>query len=272
MQNKGWEFELGHNQQIGEFRYNVNFNLSTNKNEVLKIKSPSLGNRIIQEGLPFNSFYLIEWIGILQTQAEIDNGPKYPYNPKPGDLKLKDANNDGFINAKDRVVIPGAYPKFFYGGSINLSWRNFDLSAFFQGVEGLKYFTDLQSNSGTRNFWRGASPSLAFIRDMWTPTNPTNKQPAMYVSGYSGVDGLSTTYYMTDNSYLRLKNLSIGYNMPKSFSRKIGLKDIRVYLSGDNLLTFSKVAQGDPERNTGSDRFGVYPQVRIYTLGIKVKL
>ncbi len=276
MKNTGWEFELGHGQQIGDFRYNVSFNLSSSKNEVLKVLAPSYDNHsTIQEGLPFGSYYMIQWIGIFQDQAEIDKSPKQSFNPKPGDLKFKDQNGDGIIDAKDRVVVNGAYAKFYYGGSLNLSWKNFDLTAFFQGVQGQKFF--VQGAWGLMPYVQGGPPTLDFVKNMWTPTNHTNKYPAMFAGGYLPVTGTNSTYFLLDASYMRLKNLAIGYNIPKSFSRKIGSKDIRIYVSGDNLLTFTKYPEGDPERvlaankDYANGRTSTYPQLRIYTFGINVK-
>jgi hypothetical protein len=138
MRNTGWDFDIGHGHRFGEVGYNVSFNLSTYKNEVVKIISPSYGTTTVQEGLPYNSFYMTEWIGIFQNQAEIDNGPLHPYGPKPGDLKFKDQNGDGVINGDDRIVMDGAFPKFYYGGSLNVFWRNFDASLFIQGINGIK--------------------------------------------------------------------------------------------------------------------------------------
>ncbi|MEO6000482.1 MAG: TonB-dependent receptor [Chitinophagaceae bacterium] len=270
MKNKGFEIQVGTAKQLGNFKYDVNFNLSHFKNEVLRILAPSYGNTTIQEGLPFNSYYMVEWDGIFQNQAEIDKSPKHPFNPKPGDLKYKDANGDGIINPKDRVVVPGAYPKFIYGGSLNLSWKNFDLTAFVQGLYGLKATTQGLS-WGLVPYIQGSPPPVDFIKNMWTGEGSTNKNPAMYISGYGPVTGTTSTYWLLDASYLRLKNLAIGYNIPKSITRKIGLQDLNVYASGDNILTFTKWPGSDPEKaNTGW--FESYPQLVTYTLGIRVKL
>lgn len=283
MKNTGWEFEVGHANKVGEFKYNVTFNLSTFKNEVLRVLTPSYGNTIIKEGLPFNAFYLIQFDGIFQNQAEIDAAPKHPFNPKPGDLKYKDQltvdsngdgimdKGDGIIDSKDRVVVDGAYPKFYYGGSVNLSWKNFDLTAFFQGVAGQKFYVGGQG-WGLTPYIQGTPPSLDFIKHMWTGEGSTNSQPAMYYNGYQPVTGTASTFWLLNSSYLRLKNLAIGYNLPKNLAQKIGLKDIRVYMSGDNLLTITKYPGADPERASNSGRFSAYPQVAIYTLGVKVKL
>jgi hypothetical protein len=270
MKNKGIEIELGSAKQIGDFSYDISLNFSTYKNEVMRILAPSYGNYIIQEGLPFNSHYMVEWIGIFQDQAEIDNGPTHPFSPKPGDLKFRDQNGDNVIDAKDRVVVDGAYPEFYYGGSINLTWKNFDLNAFFQGVEGYKQSTQGLS-WGLVPYIQGSPPPVDFIKNMWTPENPTNNHPAMYISGYAPVTGTRSTYWLLDASYLRLKNLAIGYTIPRALVDRIGLQAARVYLSGDNLVTFTKWPGSDPEKaNTGW--FEAYPQVTSYTLGLKVKL
>lgn len=267
MKNTGFEFELGYKNSINDFKYGVNFNLTSFKNEVLKVKAPTYGQTTIQEGLPWNSYYLTEWIGIFQSQEEIDKSPKQPYNPKPGDLKFKDQNGDGVIDSKDRVVVDGAFPKFYYGGSVNLSWKNFDLSSFFQGVEGQKFYVNAW---GIDPFIQGSAPTVEFANNAWTPENKSNTTPAMYRSGYGPVTGTPSTYYLKDASYLRLKNLVIGYTLPTAMMKKIGIKTMRIYVSGDNLLTITKYPAADPER-TGSGQFQTYPQLRVFTTGINVK-
>ncbi|HZL10679.1 MAG TPA: TonB-dependent receptor [Prolixibacteraceae bacterium] len=267
MKNTGFEIELGHTNKIGELKYNVNFNLSAYKNEVLKVKAPSYGQTTIQEGLPWNSYYLTEWIGIFQDQAEIDASPKQPYNPKPGDLKFKDQNGDKVIDSKDRVVVDGAFPKFYYGGSINLTWKSFDLSAFFQGVQGQKYYVN---GWGIDPFIQGCPPTVDFEKNAWTPENKSNTYPAMYRSDYGPVSGTPSTYYLKDASYFRLKNLLIGYSLPSELIHRIGMKNLRVFVSGDNLATITKYPYADPER-TGSGQFQTYPQLRTYTIGLNVK-
>ena len=272
MKNTGWEFELGHNNKIGEVSYNVSFNLSTYKNEVLSIVRPSYGRTIIEEGLPYNSWYLTEWIGIFQTQEEIDNGPVHPYDPKPGDLKFKDQNNDGVINSEDRKVFDGAFPDFYYGGSINLSWKNIDVSAFFQGVHGFKNYV---MNWGLSPFTQGSPPTKELAENRWTGPGSTNEYPAIYRGGqwssYRPVEGTASTFHLEDASYLRLKNLRIGYTIPTATIQRIGLKYAQVYFSGDNLVTFTQYPGADPER-TSSGHFSVYPQLRTLALGLKIKL
>lgn len=270
MKNTGYEIEVGHGKQIGDFGYNVSLNFSSVKNEVLRILAPSYGKFTVQEGLPFNSLYMIEWIGIFQNQDEIDKSPEQQFNPKPGDLKFKDQNGDNVIDAKDRVVVPGAYPKFIYGGTINLTWKNFDLNAFFQGVQGQKISAQ-GLTWGAVPFIQGSPPTIDFVNNRWTGEGSTNKNPAMYISGYGPVTGTTSTYWLYDASYLRLKNLSIGYDIPKKYTQKIGLEGLRVYVSGDNLLTFTKYPGADPEK-ADNGWFTSYPQITIYTFGIKVKL
>lgn len=267
MKNTGFEFELGHRNTIGTFEYGASFNFSTYKNEVLRVKAPSYGTQTtIQEGLPWNSYYLTEWIGIFQSEDEIANSPKQPFSPKPGDLKFKDQNNDNVIDSKDRVVVDGAFPDFFYGGSINCAWKNFDLNAFFQGVKGQKFIVD---GWGIDPFIQGSAPTKEFAANAWTPENHSNTTPAMYQVGYGAVTGTRSTYYLKNASYLRLKNLVIGYNFPAPIARKLGMKRLRIYLSGDNLLTKTKYPAADPER-TGSGNFQTYPQLRVYSAGINL--
>jgi TonB-linked SusC/RagA family outer membrane protein len=273
MENIGWDFELGHANRIGEVQYNIAFNLSTYKNKVLKIITPSYGNTTVQEGLPYNSYYLIEWEGIFQNQAEIDNGPEHPYNPKPGDLKYKDANGDGVINADDRVVVDGAYPKFYYGGSLNVFWKNLDVSLFIQGINGVKSQIDggKQRGWGYVPYIQGSPPTMDFVKNHWTGEGSTNKYPAMYETTYMPINGMASTYWLLDASYLRLKNLRIGYNIPAKAVHKIGLKGLQVYFSGDNLATLTDYPGVDPEKSALGSNFATYPQLATYAFGLKVK-
>jgi outer membrane receptor protein involved in Fe transport len=271
MKNTGWDFELGHSNQLGQVNYTIDFNLSAHKNEVVSILSPTYGTNTVQEGLPYNSYYMIEWIGIFQNQAEIDQGPTHPFNPKPGDLKFKDQNGDGIINASDRVVVDGFYPKFYYGGSLNLSFKNFDVSAFFQGIEGVKNYV-LGRQPGLMPFAQGSPPTMDLVKNRWTEDNPTDKYPAIYESTYQPVNGTPSTFGLQDASYLRLKNLRIGYTLPPHVVQRIGFKNAHVYFSGDNLLTFTDYPGADPERSSFTSNYSVYPQLTSYAFGIKVKL
>jgi TonB-linked SusC/RagA family outer membrane protein len=273
MQNTGWDFELGHRHSIGQVQYGVTFNLSTYKNKVLKIISPTYGNTTVQEGLPYGSYYLIEWIGIFQNQAEIDNGPLHPYNPKPGDLKFKDQNNDGVINADDRVVVDGAFPKFYYGGSLDVSWKNFDVSVFVQGIRGIKnFFSGQHTGWGYTPYVQGSPPTMDLVNNRWTGEGSTNSYPAMYEQSYLPVTGTASTYWLLDASYLRLKNLRVGYHFPSNIAHRLGLKGLQVYFSGDNLLTLSDYPGSDPERSGLTSNYSVYPQLTTCAFGIKVKL
>ena len=281
MKNTGLDFELGHANQIGEFRYDVTGNISIFKNKVIDIISPTLATNTVQEGIPYGSWYMVEWIGIFQNQAEIDEGPKHQFNPKPGDLKFKDqltidSNGDGIkdqadgkIDANDRVVVDGYYPNFYYGLGANVFWKNFDLTIFFQGVQGIKNYAN---NWGITPYTQGSPPTMDLVKNHWTGEGSTNKYPAMYRSGYNPVTGTTSTYWLFDASYLRLKNLRLGYNLPAAFAEKIGMKEAQVYFSGDNVLTFTKFPGSDPERTSQNAAMSLYPNLRTLAFGIKVKL
>ncbi|CAG5000117.1 TonB-dependent receptor P26 [Dyadobacter sp. CECT 9275] len=270
MKNTGFEMLLGHANKVGQLRYEVNLNFSTNTNKVQRVRIPSYDNfNTIQEGLPWMSFYMIEWDGIFQSQEEINNAPVHQFNPKPGDLRFKDQNGDNKIDGADRVVMKGAYPKFYYGGGFNVFWKNLDLSAFFQGVEGIKTYVD---RWGIDPFTQGSAPTIEFAENAWTPENRSTTHPAMYLNGYGPMNSVQSSYFLKDASYLRLKNLVVGYTLPKAVSEKIRFKEFRIYVSGDNLLTFTQYPGADPERvGTGRQRFATYPQVKILTAGVKVK-
>jgi TonB-linked SusC/RagA family outer membrane protein len=274
LQNTGWEAQLRHNHKVGDFSYGAYFLFSTFKNKLIKIRVPTKG--VNEVGLPYGSYYMYEWIGIFQNQQEIDSSPKQNFfPPRPGDLKIKDQNGDGFVNADDRKTIKGVFPDFTYSFGLNASWKGLSLSAFFQGTQGNK----MPLNGwGIDPFIQGTPPTTKF-RDAWSPTNPSNTVPAIYESWtYGGVSAYPSTYYLQDASYLRLKNVNLSYVLPKKVSDKVRSKGITVYVSGDNLLTFTKFEGADPETASrsgstisGWGRYAQFPQVRILNLGVDVK-
>lgn len=184
---------------------------------------------------------------------------------KPGDLKIRDVSGNGTVGPEDRIRI-SRFPDYTYSFNLNAGYKGFNLSAFFQGVQGQKVQVD---GWGYEPFRQGSAPPSKFL-NAWSPTNPSNTIPAVYLTGYQGVSGYTSTYFIQDASYLRLKNLYISYTFPEAISKKIASQGITVYLSGDNLITWTKYEGNDPERS-GSGTFAQFPQLRIYTAGLKVK-
>lgn len=228
---------------------------------------------ITQEGLPYNSYYMYVFDGIYQNQAEIDNGPTPIVRPKPGDMKYRDVSGpngvpDGKITTDDRIVVGGAFPKFNYGLTVNADYKNFDLSFFLQGVQGRKIYV---KEWGIAPF-RQAGPPPTFWRAAWDGEGTSNTVPHIFNENYAPNTQVSD-WWLQDASYLRLKNLQLGYNFPAKLLGKAKIQGLRLYVSGDNLLTFTNFFDGsDPERAAASGRAAIYPQAKIYSFGLKVTL
>lgn len=271
MRNQGIELGLNHQNKIGEFSYGANLLLSTARNKVLQIGVPSKGTSINEVGLPYGSHFLYEWDGIFQEE-DINNPavPKHALNPTPraGDIKMKDQDGDGDVDADDRIVMDGVYPDFLYSFGLNFGFKRFSLNAFFQGVEGIK---NRVTGWGVDPFHQGAAPAEKW-RNAWTPENRSNTMPAIYVQGYPAIQNYTgSSYFLQDASYLRLKNIMLSYSFPASTFSRIGLKDLGIYVSADNLFTVTKYEGGDPERSSPTGNFAQYPQARIYNVGLNVK-
>jgi len=263
LRNTGIEFELRHNNNIGELHYGINFNISGFRNKLMSIVTPTEG--INEVGLPYNSFYIYEWDGIFQSQEEIDNSAKQNNHPKPGDLKIKDQNGDNIVDAKDRVSY-SRYPKYNYSLDINFEWRRWNLSIFLQGVEGSHVYL---SNWATFPFREGIPPKAEF-RNAWTQDNHSNTIPAVHEFSYQGVYGYSSTYLFRNSSYLRLKNIYLSYSLPENILKTIKVKGMSVSVSGSNLLTITGFNDGDPEVAEGTTTTQ-YPQLRSINFGINIK-
>lgn len=267
--NYGIEAALGHTNKIGELTYQINAQVTVNRNKVMKYPAPSYGTRVIEKGKPYQDYYLYECTGIFKSQEELD-AVETPGNPQLGDLQFKDQNDDKVIDGKDRVRVKGAYPKYIYSFEANCQWRNFDLSMFFQGVKGQHY---ILSNWGIYPFMQSSSPHPMYL-DAYDPvTNPDSDIPAIHGADYTPMTGgtaTGSTYYLKDASYLRLKNIQVGYNLSPSFLQKMGIAQLRIFAGGDNLLTFTNFFDSDPERS-GDGRACEYPQVKTAFVGLNLK-
>lgn len=281
VRNRGIEFSLNYANMItsGTFkglRYNVGGYFDRSRNELVKFGAEEIGGREIRrEGLPYNEYYMLECIGIFADKAEVDASPKqFNDNTQPGDLKYKDISGpdgkpDGKIDNYDRRTFSGRFPGFEYGINLSANWKGFDFSLIGQGVADKKYYT---SEWGVQPFLQGSAPNKDYVKHMWTEDNPNGaKYPRLYWSNMGGGKNTrSNSYFLQDASFFRIKNLTVGYTLPRILTEKINIQKVRVYFSGDNLLTFTPFKGLDPERD-GDGRGALYPQNRIYSFGLNVE-
>lgn len=274
MENTGVEVNLAYRNQVSAgsmkgFSYGVGLYLDHFRNKLVEFGEREIGGTTIkEEGRPWDTFYMLEWTGIFQTEAEIAAAPKqYNDDTQPGDLRFKDQNGDNVVNDDDRIPMDGQYPNFEYALNFDARWKGFDLSFFFQGVEGRKVFVN---NWGVLPFVQGSPPTVAW-RDRWTPENPSTTLPKIYW-GFNAPAKVtrSSSFYLQDASYLRLKNITLGYTLPASLTQQVRISRLRVFLSGDNLLTITDYPGLDPERG-GSGSFVNYPQNKIFSMGLSVQ-
>lgn len=270
MDNKGWELTFDYSDTFGrDFRFDASLNLSHFKNEVTELNDlgPIYGDKtILTEGESRWAFYGYEHIGIFQTPEEIAAAPKQDENPQPGDVRFKDLNGDGKITLdKDRKVIGSDIPELIYSLQLNAQYKDFDMRAFFQGVQGVDAYSSLELVSP---FFNGAS-SGKWLLDRWTKENPSTTNQRVFID--SKRPGITSTYYLEDASYLRLKNIELGYTVPEGLIKKVGISGLRVYLNVQNAFTLTKYKGFDPEKPSGNTRSDAHPQVRITSLGFNLR-
>lgn len=281
--NKGFEVAASWNDHIGAVGYNIGANIATLKNQVLEIDDNpnsswrntvdvyrgSLSPFSSKVGEPINSYWLIKTAGIFQSDDEAKayqkDGKMIQENAKAGDLKFVDQNGDGQINDDDRVYMGNAFPKVTYGFTAGVTWNNFDLSLFFQGVGGVKLFnafkmTTLSGSEQGYNRWDK-------ILDAWSPDNKGSDIPHITADDKNKNFQTTSDWYLEKGNYLRLKNLLIGY----TFKKMSWNQGLRVFFSGDNLLTFTKYTGMDPEVGGIGLDGGQFPISRVFSLGANVK-
>ncbi len=266
VRNKGWELSVSWNDRINDFGYSISGNLSDNRNEVIDLggTGPWKGsNTYTDVGLPFNSIYGYESMGLFQSDEEVANAPFQNSNTGAGDVRYKNQNGDDKIDANDRVVLGDPNPHFLYGLNLGLDYKNFDLNMFFQGI-GQKDRVILDQ------FVRPFFDSTIFEHqlDYWSPENTNAKYPRILNKDDGTHNYQQSDYWMINAGYLRMKNLQIGYTIPRELLRSAGFDRIRLYFSANNLFTISDFVPGmDPE----SASAGAYPFARTYSFGLNVQ-
>lgn len=293
VRNKGLEIQVDWMDEINDFRYNISGNLSFLDNKVISLGNsgsiPGGSERIgdvtlTKEGWPIGTFYGWKVEGVFQNNEQINNSHMKDKEPRPGDLIFKDVNNDGVLSDDDRVNLGSPIPKIIYGLNINAEYKRFDVSLFFQGQAGnkifnlLKYYTHQKTGFFNSNAdvlstsWR--APGTLGEND---PGNPSNSE--FQINSDPRLNTKASDYYVENGSYVRLKNLQIGYTFPDKLIKHLHINSLRVYAGGQNLLTLTLYKGLDPE--LGGDResrdptnFGIdrahYPQSRSYLIGLNL--
>lgn len=292
IKNTGLELTLNYRDNVKSgalkgLSYGAMFNISGYRNKVTKFgERQDNGSTIIEEGKPWNTFYLLEWEGIFQTPEEVADHPdQFGEDYGPGDLKFKDQltidtdgdgvpdKADGVINNDDRVpMTKGVFPSYTYGLTLSASYKGFDINCFLQGVQGLKGIFGYNRIAGLTPFHSGIAPSKDVAANAWTEQNHSTTMPRLYFSDFPGSERVwnhPSTFLLYDMSYLRVKNLQIGYSLPNSIVNKLKMESFRVYVSGENLLTFTDFPGLDPEKPTG--QYLSYPQNKTISFGLNVK-
>jgi len=273
--NRGFELALTNNSQFGEVNFSARGSLNWARNKIIRIEDSDVPayQRSIGRSLGEKDGFIA--LGLFQSQEEIDNSAVVGSNTLPGDIKYKDLNGDGKIDYdQDRTWIGhSSIPEMTFGLNLTASYRNFDFSALLQGAAicdnalmGNYPKIGWDDTQFTRTFYNGGNSPVYLIENSWTPENTTAKYPRL--STQYRYNGYANTMWLFDGSYLRLKNLQIGYTIPKVASNMIHAQRIRCYIAGSNLLTFSHNPFLDPEAPDVTN--GYYPQQKNYTAGLTV--
>lgn len=287
--NKGVEFTLGYDGRAGrDFNYHINANLSTYRNKVKSLggnknipgKGTHLGNQtytMTEPGQPIGYYYGFRTEGVFQTQEEVDSyqsdGTKIMPSAHPGDLRFADLNNDGKLDDEDRTMIGNPHPDLTFGLTLGAEYKNFDFTAFFQGSVGndilniLKY--DIYSGTG----WYNSPKDI--MTTFWNGPGSTDKNFGIDANSRMNLE--MSDWYIEDGSYVRLKNIQLGYTLPSSLTKKLTIQNLRFFVAAQNLFTITGYSGLDPEIGSNNPMYmgvdlGFYPQARTYMFGISMKL
>lgn len=299
LENYGLELAIGGDPFVGAFKWNINGNIAFNRNEIISLGDVEkffandgenvFGHRkikgsMVKVGEPVGIFWGYVHEGVFRDEEDVQNYTTDVYDEdgnfvetrviqpdaEPGELKFKDVNQDGQITPDDRTRIGNPQPKFFWGLTNNFSYKNFDLNIFWNGVYGNNVFNvNLIENFAILNNTNQVKEAV----NRWTPDNRDTDVPKVQ-SRYTDWQG---SRHIEDGTFIRLRNISLGYKLPVAKMNLTWMRSLRVYISGQNLLTITDYSGYDPEVNVlGQDNlnlgvdYGTYPKMKSYTIGINV--
>lgn len=292
IRNKGFELELNYRDKINDkFKYDITGNFATVKNKVISLAggAPLVGGRIDNNyyatltavGHPIGSFYLLQQEGIFQNEQQIFTHAYQGPGIKPGDVMFKDISGpngqpDGVIDENDRTYVGKSIPEFTYGLTTNASYRNFDISLFFQGVYGNKLYN--QVNTDIEGFYRAFNITERIATKSWDGEGSTDEFPRLSWDGATN-NKRPSTRFLESGSYLRLKNVQLGYTLSDNVSKALKISSVRVFASAQNVFTLTKYTGIDPELYTNNNSagdgvravgidWGTYPSARTFTIGL----
>ncbi|MFH5833605.1 SusC/RagA family TonB-linked outer membrane protein [Halalkalibaculum sp. DA384] len=260
--NSGVDGRISYSDQVGGLSFDVTGNAGYAYNKIQYWdEAPGVPDYQRSTGSPMNTGLYYQADGVYNDQQEIDSNPSWP-GARPGDIKFVDVNEDGEINGLDRVRIDkNEMPRFTAGLALNAGYKNFDFSALLQGATGAVRYVFTESGE-IGNFLQ------SYAEKRWTPENPDSEHPRTYNRTDEYWTSNQNTYFLRNADYLRLKSIEIGYNLPASLGEQVGLQNMRIYVSGYNLLTFDKLKVFDPEASSSSGQY--YPQKRVFNAGISL--
>jgi hypothetical protein len=276
MVNEGLEFAFIHTGNIKSIKYSIGANFTKFlNNEVTGLGAggeETIGNiDIIRIGEPFKAYYGYKAIGVFSDWDEVLNSPKQFGNTQtaPGDLRYADISGpdgipDGIVDAEDRTIIGNPHPEFLFNFNGSIDYKGLDLNFNFQGVSGVDR---LLMGNGNLPINDNRSNVLSYWIDRWTPENPSINLPRI---GGQNNDEVSS-FYIQDASYLRLKNIEIGYTISNEATEKIDISKLRIFVGAQNLITYTGLEHFDPERANGSQSNRGVPLYKTLTMGINVK-
>jgi TonB-linked SusC/RagA family outer membrane protein len=281
LENKGLELSLGGVILERDFKWNTNLNWSRNRNKVLEIPgfTPSVQGSIsghlkvdgswLEPGLPVGVWNLLKYDGVFQDQVQLDAGPKASTTDALGDPRFVDKNGDGSVSfVNDRMIVGDPNPNFIFGWSNNFSYKGFDLAVYMQGSYGNDVLNVQRAESNVSSPWGNQRRE---ILNRWTPTNTNTNVSRARVTVNPLL--LQSSWLIEDGSFLRVKTATLGY----TFQPNKGIRSVRLYVTGQNLLTFTKYTGFDPEVNsTGNSNlqlgvdYNAYPMAKAVLMGLNV--
>ncbi len=279
VQNRGFEFSLNWRDQVGQLKYGIGINGTTIANKVLSIGGISGSDTILyggylsnglpvtasRVGLPIGAFYGYKTDGVFQTQAELNASPHIS-GAQVGDLRFVDVNGDGKIDNRDRTYIGSPIPTFIFGCSINFEYKGIDLAIDIQGQTGNKIFNAKAIVRPDQYNYESN------VLGAWTGPGTSNTEP---IASSGGNNYLPSDHFVQDGSFIRIRDLILGYTLPSKITQKAYIQKLRIYLKADNLLTWTKYTGYTPEigssnvLSNGVD-YGAYPTTSVYSLGLNL--